>query len=400
MSQMNDPYGAIGSSGGLAELLRRSGQTDPSAVADFAARHGGSVHGNQLVTGDGVPPNQWSSLTGGPAPKNYTDLGTAMGGGGLLNQLSGAIVGPGGDLQRDIAAERGNRADVLGARGSLNSFNERVGAGVTNGLPAYEQALKGIGGQADQYGNEAVAGTQRLGSDVLSHLDASLQDVHAQGQGAVAHADLAEHRMLAGIDEFRKRSLSDQAAAVSGLRHDQQAYESQVQGNPDLDAAQKAQLVQQNRQNSTMPNVANTLAGMQTSFSDNLAQLNTSLSGLTAQGAGLREGVAGLDQQGALGRAGVATGLGGLTLESQRTREALLNAKENAVAMAAHLHSAGQLAAMQLEMQGKTNLAEFIRGTPESPVSYASAISAMLAARTIPGVQGFGPIGPSGASFA
>jgi Sec-independent protein translocase protein TatA len=352
----------------------------------IAAQMGGRVVGNQIQS-----PGPYSGFRGGNIPV-YTPITESMRnppdrGGGLVDRLEEAMLGPDGDYNRLVQAEQVNRGDILNQR-----------AGLAGTIAASPDRIRGASDSSaralDRIANDDLPGIGRgMERDFARDSDKIMGTLDRQNAGAVSEleraygqSDAAIGTMGSSIDEFRGRTEADTASLTSGV---DEAYAQQsrtVEANQDLTVEQKAALKYQMFAQK-MPQKAQIISQIHTQFRNSLADMQGNM-------ARLQQAASEQKSQGAALKASMASNRAGTAAELARTRvqvndnlSQISQARAQINQAIGSLRQGAEQVASQYELEGRMALAEYTRGSPLSPVSMAASIAQMLAARSIPNQQ-------------
>jgi hypothetical protein len=372
------------------EALRQKDEDIYLTDQEIANRMGGRVKGNMIQT-----PGPYSGFRGGNIPINTPiteSLRTpAQPQTSLVDQLESAMLGPGGDYSRLVEAERLNRGDILNQRAGLSGT---IAASPDRIRGSVDPALRSLDELADDtlpgIGRSMSRDFARDSDRILSPLDRDNQGVGSELERAYAQSDAAIGTMRGSIDEFRQRTEADTAAVTSGM---DEAYAQQartVEANRDLTVEQKAALKYQMFAQK-MPQKAQAISQIHTQFRNNLADLQGNMARLQQAGADQKSQGAALKASVASNRAGVATDLARTRTAVSESLSQIAQARGQLKQVTGAMRQGAEIAASQFEMEGRTWMAEYVRNTPLSPVSLASSIAQMMAARSIPNQQSIGP---------
>jgi hypothetical protein len=294
--------------------------------------------------------------------------------GGIDGRIAGA-TNPGiFDLQRMSGEAIGTAQEHL-------QQNMRAGAGIENRLKGDLDKVWGGLGRASSMLNQAnadVDGANRIAASAVSGFARAIseyQDTSVQDAATVAGA-------------IRRSAQADMAMVRSGQGPDGQSMTPQQQA--DLENQVKrgtAEMVQQ----AVVPMFAR--------FNENranlkgaLANLQMSQAGIMLQGAQVRQSGAALEQRGAeiglgaaMGAAQVGLAVQGQTMQGQ---EAVRAAQQLAIGVRQFTTQLAQSAvfnSINLELQGRTALAQMVANNPEGQVSLFQGLLALYAAQSSQG---------------
>lgn len=361
----------------LSALLRRAGRAPDRQSAEEAARRaGGTVSGNMVRT---------ATPAGNRRIPTYTPLSMFESRSGLTNQLDAAIIS---DWERSQAQEN----DQFGR---TSAIADQVGGAISGGrdrlLGAFTQGSRPLEGVLGDIDREMDASRGFRPNDILRRMDQGLSETAGMRDRALTQAGFAEQTMGNAMNQMRDRTIQDEAQQVGGIYQEALATSRQVEADPNLTYEQKTALKHQIREQ-VRPSIERTVSENLTNMRNVLAQMGTQLAGLQSQHATLRGQLASDQQQGVVARAGVATELASQDQRRAELRANYLQMKSGIAQVLQSMRYAAEAAAIDLEVQGRLALGQYVSANPYSPVSYASAVAAMMSTRSMPGAQNFRPV--------
>lgn len=301
-----------------------------------------------------------------------------------INQLGGFVS----SIRPDMMGQANASADLLQGMGDF-----AVGTGLRQ-----EQDLTGMAQDLD-------ARTRGDVQQINSGIDQALGGL----QPATADIDAATAGYQQAINDYRDQSAQDISTVTAAIRR--QGHNAmkmaragvRADGTPMTAAEQQAATdeVRWQVQDQIQPAMTQILG----KFNDVKASMEGTLASLRMQGAGLKGQFAqqrlqgeGMKQQGAE----LSARTGGQALEAaargQQAARDMMTLGANLYETSTQLRNAGLLQAVNLEMQGRLNLASLIQQNPESVVSWFQGLLAMYSVQAAQqGGSGGGGGGSSGA---
>jgi len=395
------PRGGVGAASGpavsgWAEATGRPYQINPDGSITMQDRPGGpgqSPYNRNLFAGS---PGRVTSLL-----QRSLNQGAAGGGaGGMMSDLRGA-------LDQDVAGAQG-AADRQFRRnqGQIDSFGNFVrGVGDAINEPAQQGAdtLTGAAGEANRLGDQAVSDynqrADQVRGDLGRDIDAvfrsagSISDAAQQALGYARGAVSAASSAVSGYDAGANDNIAN---TVAGIDRRMQGERQRIQSGLNPDGTKMSPAEQQaalrNLNFDTAQAVSGTVATIRDQQQQTLANLRMSLgqvslgAGQVALGAADAEGKAGqLKLAAGETRARVGTELAQGGLQAEQVRQGYRQLGAGLLQNAAAMRNTAAATAVQLEMEGRVDLANMVRANPESYVGRFNALLALYGVATSPG---------------
>jgi hypothetical protein len=430
-TKVQDPYGSEEASSfnrrsGIGEILRSAGQ--PFDAATEARNQGYKVQGqNATWMQGGIPYSMPLSQVSRPDPYGLGDMpplllqslledtdamqGAADEQYGRMNERIGGMDQMVGGIQGRLQdpAQRGSRA-LMALLQEMENFGgmSQGAAGAASGdmLGQFDAGVAGVRrGLADAgRGTDAALRQTQTAMSGLRNVD---QDVNA----GYALADGAVRSFKEGMDRYQDTSAQDASAMAYAIRRSGETAKKQ------LEAAYNTGQIDENTYQSQMyelqmevgNQVQSNITPVLSKFNDTMIQLEANLAGLKMDAANtrftgasikqktgeLRMAGAGQMMQGAAqkaslaqaglevdrSRADVAERAFGMRERSADRQVQMFQLRSNATQAANALFEASALNAVNLEMQGMTQTAQFVMQNPRTVVSWMQGLLAMYSAR-------------------
>jgi len=310
--------------------------------------------------------------------------------------------GPMGQQQALTAALGYDTANMQGAADQQHANLERQSSALEDMLAGLSDRFQGPNDQFGQQIDQYIGKAEQLGTlnynDTRNRVGGMMDDVQgAVGRGDpsqdIANANEYAGNAVAGFDaaisEYNDRGAQDASAMASAIRRNghSQMQMARAGVHPDgtpMTAAEQSAAVAEVQWN-TETAVQEQITPLLTRYNDTLLQMRRGLADLRSmqantalQGGQLRSQY-GLESGKVLGDAH----MGGIQAMNQATEmQAKMMEMGATLARAkADLSGAAQLNAVNLEMQGRSEVANMIRQNPQSVVSWFQGLMALYAAK-------------------
>jgi hypothetical protein len=336
---------------------------------------------------------------GGGAPRPG---GGGGGGGSMVDDLFGTMDEEMDRLQGAADRQYGRN------QGQIDAFGEFLGGVEGDIMGTAEQGAAGLEGEAGNLaalGDQAVDEFGRQRSRVEGQLDQDLGGVFDAADAASGAADeamgfayRAEGSARGAVSGYDAASEANVSNAVAGLerRTSQQRQMIERGLNPDGTMMSPAERQAATRQLQYDTNVAvgETVTQIRDQQQQTLAGLRMQLAnvqlggGQIALGAAAAQTEAGRLRQGAAeSRAQVGIALNAQGLDAERIRQGYRGVGASLMTTASEMRNAARALATQLEMSGRTALADMVRNNPETVVSRFNAMLTMYGVLSAPGAR-------------
>jgi hypothetical protein len=313
-----------------------------------------------------------------------------------------------GGMSGDVRSVFGKGADELGALAG------EVKKGVDDGK-AFEDQLAGTEAQAEKGAKGYKQGLDKVSKEVDKNVEGRLQSADRDIERAYRISDQAESEYRKSIAEYEDRGAQDASAVAHGIRRNAHTAMMQVRsgvradGVPMTPEEQDAAATQIKVE--TEAQVQMSIAPLMTRFNEVRASMKANLAGLTQGRASTRLQGASLKQAGARMGLEAATLKSGLEKEKfgadqyvtgvKQTNEQFRLAKEESrresyklaaslTEASANMRNAGLLNSVNLEMQGRTSLAQMVQMNPRNVVSLFQGLLAMYSINRAGSSSNFG----------
>lgn len=334
------------------------GQNQPTMAdrAEIARSRGFQVQGNQAVSRGptGIPTYMsLDSFAPPPVPGSQYDpmmLGALL---SDTNRMQGAA-------DRQFMRNQA-QIDSMGAfLGGLQPTLDAQAAG-------FQNELRGFGSQAQALGDQQVDRIERSNAETRARQDPLIDS-------AMDTQKLAEWGMADAVNRFEDRAAQDASAVAEGIRRSMKTSLKMARSGmrPDGSSmtAEEQHAVMQEMEFETGRQVQAAITPLMSDYNRARASLDQSLASLRSQGAATRLQAAG--QVASTDQAGTQN-----LLAAQAGRRDMANLASSLSQAGAQLRQTALLTAVQLEAQGRMNLAQLVQQNPETIVSWFQGLLAM-----------------------
>lgn len=319
-------------------------------------------------------------------------------------------------LARDTAAMQSaadeqyarNNEQIAGIGGLVNS----IVPSMTGQSDALAAILSTLAGQAQGLGLQQVGDVTTRVNDLFGQVSGNIDQFqkNVRGQAARGIADVnadvnSSYKLgdnaVAGFENairnFQDRSAQDAASTASGIRRSMQSAMNEIRsgvnpdGTPMTPAEKQAAIL--NLQRTVGDQVDQTVTGYFSDYNKARAALEQNLASLRMNNAGLRQSGADIKlratqtglQAEQLALAGeqlrAQTGLQGneQIIEAQKGQREMMDLSSNLMTFMASMKESSLMNALNLEMQGRTTMAQLVQQNPRSVVSWFQGLLALYA---------------------
>lgn len=353
---------------------------------DAAVAQGYLVKGNQAVMQHGKGgPGSYQSYTPISAFNQGSTMNPTGGGGGQMQEA----------LLQDTQTMQGAADEQWGANqqqiDALSMLLEGVPGRIAGPAQAGAGQLREFAGQAASMGQEQGRQVQGAVDKIGRGVDSILQrgDPSADIAAAYALSDEAATGFQDAIAQYQDMGAQEASAMASAIRRQgHSAMKMATAGiHPDgspMTASEQAAAVAQ-VQFDTESQVQESITPVLSRFNDTMVTLRKSLADLKMGGAQTRLAGGELRSRSSTERAGMAAQAGyqGLNavMQSHEGQRQLLELGANLHQAATSLENAAVLNSVNLEMQGRTAIAQLVQQNPRSVVSWLQGLLAIAAAQ-------------------
>lgn len=331
-------------------------QTTVGDRAEIARSQGYQVQGDQAISRGptGIPTYMNLGMFNPPAVpgSQYDPL--------LLGALQSDTTRMQGAADRQFGRNQAESDSLRSFLGELQPSLEGQALGLQN-------ELRGFGQQAQQLGDRQVQRVEEMNAETRARQDPLIDS-------AMDTQKLSEWGMEDAVNRFQDRSAQDASAVAEGIRRSMKTASKMARSGMRPDGtsmtSEEQHAAMQEMEFEVGRQVQSAITPILSDYNRTRASLDQSLAALRSQGAGMRLQAAG--QVASTDIAGTQN-----LLSAQAGRRDMANLASSLSQAGTQLRQTALLTAVQLEAQGRMNLAQLVQQNPETVVSWFQSLLAM-----------------------